>query len=775
MKKNSCLILIFMLIFATSGFAVAAEPEATGKVGIGYSGYSSSDYLGKAAEYHIDDPDMNLKGELDGSLKDTDYDFKADYTGSDEKNFSGSINYKRFLKINGSYDKFLHRLDHDDLYSNYVTKPTNLGDYPYTIKKDTNGDGVLETLQGFPTSTVVPVTAPTKPGSSMTWYDVIKAQAEAKGYTDMIFDDSKKTITVDGQKTDYAVLTNLYPYYDDVVALEEHGPKAWQYTDHNVGQDYNITRELAEADIEMAMPFFPKISLHAHYRDEQRKGYRQAMGMSTHCGTCHVQSFSKKIDETTKTYTLGGAYKSDRVSLVYNHSWQRFYNDDSELTFYASLTHRPPVDDPDTDGYGFPKNMDLGDRVRYQAENVGLAKTPETTKDTDEVKLRVSLADNTDFYGSFTSIRTSDTDTTESLNQDLDSDYTGFMGRLSSTLLRSLHATCSYKHYTIDSDDIYVANTKGTVNTPAGWGTEANKDADVDFGYDRESAADRDVDELSLGLNYFFNQYASLRGSFSYKSIDRDNGIQTFENTTFDAESGNPGTVTLDTYDYGETKIYDTDLALYLYPTAKIHGFISFNYKNIDDPFSNYHAKGEQDKLLDSVLTPLVAGTVVDVTGGVPDVNNAVTVSKTASDNPMSFNLIRLTEPTTIGGKTFPAGMLIQSPDGNIPIDVQGMATGSTYLEFFRPFNRSEDGVASPTDVYSGKISFDWNLTQRFSLSPILTYSDEDNSDTEWSRQTFNGGLNLSFMPTDKLSFFAAYNYLNQQTTTEVYYSFFNG
>jgi len=30
-------------------------------------------------------------------------------------------------------------------------------------------------------------------------------------------------------------------------------------------------------------------------------------------------------------------------------------------------------------------------------------------------------------------------------------------------------------------------------------------------------------------------------------------------------------------------------------------------------------------------------------------------------------------------------------------------------------------------------------------------------------------------MPTDKLNFFAAYNHLNQQTTTEVYYSFFNG
>ncbi|NIA19073.1 MAG: hypothetical protein GWP07_01350 [Xanthomonadaceae bacterium] len=772
MQNKRLLFLIVLLIFVFPGLS-QAEDQATGKVGIGYTGYGSNDYLGKAAEYRTDDSDINLNGAIKGSVKGTDYELNADYTATDDKKVSGSINYNRFLKLNGSYDKFNHRLDHDDLYRPFVTGVTNLADYPFTVTKDINGDGNPETLQGFPTGAIAPLTAPTKPGSPMTWYDVIKAQAGAKGYGDMVFDDANHTITVNGRKTDYAVLTNLYPYYGDLVAMEENGPKGWQYTDHNIGKDYNITRSLAVADLEMAMPFFPKLSIHAKYRDEQRKGYRQAMGMSGHCGTCHVQSFSKKIEETTKTYTLGGAYKTDKVSVVYNHSWQKFYNHDSDLSYYYEITHRPPVDDPDTDGFGFPKNQDLGDRVRYQGVTVGLADTPTTTKDTDEVKMRVDLTKNTDFYGTFASIRTTNSERTESLTKDLDSDYTGFMGRISSNLFSNLNTTFSYKHYTIDSDDIYVPDTRGVA--PAGWGTEGNKDHNVNYSYDRESVADRDVDELNFGLNYFINQFASLRGSLSYQNIDRDNGIQTFENPTFDSVSGNPGTVQLDTYDYGETKTYSADLALYLYPTAKVHGFLSFNYQNIDDPFSNYHAKGEQAKLLDSVLTPITPGIKVDVTAGVPAVNDIVVAGHAAADNATTFNVYKLTAPVTIGGHTFPAGMLVESPDGSIPVDISGMTTGSTYAEFFRPFNRIEDGVASPTDVYNGKLSFDWNITSKFSISPIVTYSDEDNNDTDWSRKTFNGGLNLSFIPSEKLSFFAAYNYIDQKTTTEVYYSFFNG
>ena len=147
-----------------------------------------------------------------------------------------------------------------------------------------------ETLQGFPVVAPAPLSAPTKPGSSITWYDVIKKQATAKGLTGLTFNDTNKTITMksaDGQNvtTDTAILSNLYPFYGDIAAFEEHGPKGWQYTDHNVGKDYNIKRELTKTELKLALPFFPALSIHAKYRNERRDGYRQAMGMSAHCGT----------------------------------------------------------------------------------------------------------------------------------------------------------------------------------------------------------------------------------------------------------------------------------------------------------------------------------------------------------------------------------------------------------------------------------------------------------------------------------------------------------
>ncbi len=778
--KNKSLIFAICLLFICSCFAFAEDAPVKGKIGTGFTGYGSNDYKGKIAEYRSDDSNVNLKGELSGEDGKSDFDFSADYIGTDDMKASGKINVNRYFKINGSYSKFIHRLDHDELFSHYIKKPTNLKDYPFTIQKDIDGDGVKETLQGFPVVAPAPLSAPTKPGSPMTWYDVIKSQATAKGLTGLTFDDTNKTITMkstDGQNvtTDTAILSNLYPFYGDIAAFEEHGPKGWQYTDHNVGKDYNIKRELTKTDLKLALPFFPAVSIHAKYRNERRDGYRQAMGMSAHCGTCHIQSFSKKINEENTAYSLGAAVNTSNVNFTYTHTWQHFSRNDSNLSYFYSLTHRPPVDDPDTDGYGFPKNKDLGNRVRFQNQEMPFARTPKTSKNIDEAKLRVNLAKSTDFYSSFTSIRTTDTDRTEVLNKDLDSDYTGILGRLSTNALRNLNLTLSYKHYTINSDDIYVPDSVGTTTTPTGWGTEAFKDSAVDFGYNRKSEIDRDVDELNLGINYFLSSLISVKGEISYKQIDRDNPLQVFENPTFDATSGNAGTVVLDEYDYGDTEKTDVNLSFYLYPSIKLHGMFAFKYTNIDDPFNNPRGKGEKDKLLDSVLTPIIVGPKVDVTKGVPDVPGALVYGKGAADNTGTYNVVKLTAPLTIGTKTFPAGMLIETGDGTVPVNVEGMATGSTYLEYFRPFNRMEDGVATPTDAYTLKMNFDWNLSPKFSVSPTISYSDEDNNNTDWERKTWNAGLNIAFIPSEKFNMFLAYNYLNQKTKTDVYYSFFNG
>lgn len=776
MKKiGILLILISSLMFANFIFAKDDGPKVNGKIGVGFSGYGSNDYKGKVAEYQTSDSNVNLKLKLNGEDGNSDFNFNGNFISSDESNFSGSINVERYFKIDGSYQKFLHRLDHDELYSHYITKPTNLKDYPFTLQKDINKDGQPESLQGFPVGAVKPLKAPTKPGSPMTWYDVIKKQYNAKNLNKgWFFDDTNKTITINGTKTDYAILTNLYPFYDDIAAFEEHGPKAFRYTDHNVGKDYYIKRELTKTNINFALPFFPQVSLIGKYRNEKRWGYRQAMGMSAHCASCHVQSMTKNIDQEDTAYTIGLEYNHPNVNFSYTHTWEHFSRSDSHLKYFYELTHRPPVADPNIPGYGFPKNQDFADRVRYQGEMKEFARTPKTEKNIDEAKLRVTIYKNTDFYTSFTSIRVSDTDRTEVLNKDLDSDYTGFLGRISSNLAKNLNLTLGYKHYSIDADDIYVPDVKA--KPIAGWGTEAYKDSNVDFGYNRKSEAERDVDEIEFGFSYFLNSMWSFKGKISYKQIDRDNPLQVFENPTFNATTGNLGKVQLDEYDYGDTDITEVNFSTYFYPFSRLHGMFSFKYTNIDDPFKNPHAKGEKDKLLNSVLTPIIVGPKIDVTKGVPDILQGYLIfGKAAGDKPVTYNVVKLTSPFTVAGKTFPAGFLIETADGTIPVAVEGMATGSTYSEFFRPFNRIEDGTALPDDAYTFKFNFDWNLTDKFSVSPNVIYTNEDSDSTAWERKTWNAGINLSLMVNEKFNAYLSYNYINQKTTTEVYYSFFNG
>ena len=770
MKKFGILVILMLsLIFSNYIFAKDKSTNVSGKIGIGFSGYGSSDYKGKVAEYQTSDSNVNFKLKLKGmdNSSNSDFNFIGNFISSDESNFSGWMNVERYFKISGSYSKFLHRLDHDELFRHYIKKPTNLKDYPYTIQKDINGDGKPETLQGFPVVAVAPLKAPTKPGSKITWYDLIKKQYFAKKMNKgWKFDDKDKTITINGLKTNFAVLHTLYPYYDDVVAFEEHGPKAIRFTDHNVGENYYIERELTKTNFNFALPFFPQISIIGKYRNEKRWGYRQAMGMSAHCATCHVQSMTKHIDQEDTAYTVGFEYNHPNVNFSYTHTWEHFSRSDSHLRYFYELTHRPPVDDPYYGGYGFPKNQDFANRVRYEGEMKEFARTPKTSKNIDEAKLRITLYKNTDFYTSFTSIRASDTDRTEVLNKDLDSDYTGVLGRISSNISRKLNLTLAYRYYNIDTDDIYVPDSKAYSGRPAGWGTEAYKDSNVDFGYKRKSVADRDVNEIDFGLSYFLNQMFSFKGKISYKQIDRQNPLQVFENPTFNATTGNPGKVQLDEYDYGDTDITEFKFATYFYPYTKLHGMFSFRYTNINNPFENPHAKGEKNKLLDSVLTPLIPGAEVNVTGGVPTLIGFA-IGHAAADKQMNLRA----KQVTMNGKK----MLLVTADGPIPIITLGMADGSTYLEFFRPFNRIENGTASPSDVYNVKFNFDWNVTDKFSVSPNIIYTHEDSDDTPWERKTWNAGINLSLMLNSKFNAYLSYDYINQKTTTDVYYSFFNG
>ena len=714
-KRTVICFLAILLILPVALYA--GDKKATGRnfkadVSAGYHGYSTDDYKGRAAEYETTDSSPDFKLHVKGDTKSFNLDVNGRYKDSDDNAVGANIDFSRIFRIDVNYDQFIHRLDHDEFYAPYIRKSTTLGNPQYKTPVAVNNDS-------------------------------------------------------SDPQPDSFVFKN-YPAYDSVATFETHGPKAFRYTDLDVGKDYIYNIERFGSSFKLQIPSFPNLIFHGGYDYKNKSGYRQVQTMS-HCASCHVVAQSQRVDQTTQTWKIGGTLKTGPLTLDFTHKSKRFTTDDSSVYNFYEMTHHPPAWDPQYGGTAYPppggEEGTFGNRLNYQYENLPFARVPETDKNTEIFKARLDLTKGTHLTGMYVYSKATDTDRTEALNKDLDQKYQSVMGRITSHPIKNLTMTAGVKYYAIDADDITVQDGGGAPNpansllpTPGSfWGYDdyINGDPTMNFSYNRKSVADRDVTEFDTSANYNFNSYVTTRIEYRFKDINRDNGLQYWENRAALTDAYNnialnnaddmtqpvPADYHLDEYGYGDPQIHTVDGTVYFYPRSNLNGRFSVLFEYDNDPFEYPHAKGEKSKVLQSALTPNYCFN--PVTGQYPNV-------ATPSCTPPGCVCVHGAPSTGIGNST-------------------------NYADFFVPLNRIEEGTNQPTHTYKTELSLNWSPTATTSISPLISYTYQDNDDTPWESQKLNLGVNAWWAPTNKLNFVLAYNFYHEKTTTDYWFTYFNG
>ncbi|BCA78417.1 cytochrome c [Desulfuromonas sp. AOP6] len=277
-------LLSALTLMATSTLAVAEESSDhfSGSVEIGatvvdvkdnparaqeYTGYRSDDGVNVAPKLELEYLSDNLRFLIDSETK-----------GHRDQTHGYEIDFKRMLRVDGSYEAFEHWKDHETL--------DQMG---ATARDDVGGSQPSVTT------------------------DKIMAELAETGYDITIFPGG-------------GVGGGTLP--------ADYNPK--EAYEQEVSNDYIVTRREIKSDASLTLPMLPNITFHAGMRMETREGLEQAIA-TTKCDSCHVTAVGKNIDERTEEYTLGATGKFGLLTVDYEYLTRNFAEDSAAPTKYYEL------------------------------------------------------------------------------------------------------------------------------------------------------------------------------------------------------------------------------------------------------------------------------------------------------------------------------------------------------------------------------------------------------------------------------------------------------
>ncbi len=333
------------------------------------------------------------------------------------------------------------------------------------------------------------------------------------------------------------------------------------HEDFDAGKDYIIKRSEEKSDTVLNLPFLPGTQLNFNYRRQMREGHKQSLAIS-HCGSCHVTSRARAVNEETEDFKVGITKKHSWLTVSYNY-FHREFNErgDTPVNAYDDPTHPNG-----TSGDIFD------DRVQYGDETLPYDLVPSIEKDSHIGKVSVRLPGNTTFFGSYVYSNV------ENRDNDLETDSDTITARITNNLIPGLNLSGKFRYLNIDNDDVYV-----DVNEPlsvAGpnignpWNNPGAAYNSFDPDFIRESAMSRDVTTLGLDARYQLLRKTSLRLGYEWEKIDRDD---------YAVDEG------------GETET-ETDtvrVVLNTRPHRKVKARIGYKWQGIDNPFNNLNGAYE--------------------------------------------------------------------------------------------------------------------------------------------------------------------------------------
>ncbi len=367
---------------------------------------------------------------------------------------------------------------------------------------------------------------------------------------------------------DHDPLENLSARFEDKPAggaadeYPQHlGGAKVSHEDFDAGKDYIIKRSEEKSDTVLNLPFLPGTQLNFNYRRQMREGHKQSLAIS-HCGSCHVTSQARAVNEETEDFKVGITKKHSWLTVSYNYFHREFdERGDTPVNAYDDPTHPNG-----TSGDIFD------DRVQYGDETLPYDLVPSIEKDSHIGKVSVRLPGNTTFFGSYVYSNV------ENRDNDLETESDTITARVTNNFFPGLNLTGKFRYLTIDNDDVYVdINEPQSIAGPnAGnlWHNPGAAYNSFDPDFIRESAMSRDVTTLGLDARYQLLRRTSLRLGYEWEKIDRDD---------YAVDEG------------GETET-ETDtvrVVLNTRPHRKVKARIGYKWQGIDDPFNNVNGAYE--------------------------------------------------------------------------------------------------------------------------------------------------------------------------------------
>lgn len=289
-------------------------------------------------------------------------------------------------------------------------------------------------------------------------------------------------------------------------AVTNHGRAVW-HTDLDPAGEYDLSYRLLEHRSELQLPAASAVTLGFIYRDQERKGTKQALTVS-HCDACHVYSQGQSIDEQTEDAGLDAtlAWKGGQVKASFVHRELTQGGAATTLLFDDAL--HPELRLPLFDN-----------RVAFDSAQGPLPvhQRPEISKDTG--KLELSLPDVGGFAINAGGVWT----TTENDLTGLESDYRGYMVNAAKSFKKAWRFRWRGRAYSIDNDDVFV-----DIAEPVGVaGPQAGRTYREIYGYDpdflRQSSLNRDVLESRLELAYRAGKKAgTVKLLWNFENVDRE-------------------------------------------------------------------------------------------------------------------------------------------------------------------------------------------------------------------------------------------------------------
>lgn len=293
-------------------------------------------------------------------------------------------------------------------------------------------------------------------------------------------------------------------------------------TDHDPGAAYSSTNGIFNANVEVAAT--DNLRLFASHTTQLRDGVHQSLTTS-HCANCHINSYSRKLDQTTQTVAAGARLNAGRLSMDYTFENRTFEEKSATLTHTYDNAVQP---------------LTLADvfvsRVQYDDGSGALPfdLQPKFSKQTNTVRAAVALPGDGAVSGNFTR-STSDND-----HAGMGAAFTGVNGRFVFPLGKRAYVKAFFRKYEIETDSVFVdvAEPIAPAGPSAGLTYAQNYPGMLPLDYQTESTASRTPTEMALELAFRPGRKSSINLGYDYESVERaDFMVEKSTTSTFKASA----------------------------------------------------------------------------------------------------------------------------------------------------------------------------------------------------------------------------------------------